>query len=145
MKKLSILITLLIIIACSKPKVGANEIHFSQNNNLPIVTLDINGHYIRLLVDTGATLNVLDKSLQKKLRFSTRESGQVFEGIGGSRYAEDAYNITTKYKDSIIEIDYITLDISNINKAIGVQGIIGSGFLEKNGYKIDFKENKLVK
>lgn len=145
MKKFIILLIAIITLSCSKDKGNINEIPFNQTNNLPIVTLNINGHYVRLLVDTGSTMNILDKSLKTKLRFTSDPSSIEFEGIGGNRNAEVVGNTLVKYKEDIVFIRFVTLDISNISKTTGIQGIIGSEFLEENGYMIDFKNNKLIK
>src|SRR5690606_16577565 len=112
-------------------------------NNLPIVTFDINGNYVKLLVDTGSTLNVLDSSLKSKLKFTSKPSDITFEGIGGNKRAEVVENALVKYKDSIVYIKFTTFDLSNVGKSIGVQGVIGSEFLEDNGYVVDFVNNKL--
>lgn len=143
MKKLLIIMLSVLLFTCSKEQGNINEIPFSQRNNLPIVTFDINGNYVKLLVDTGSTLNILDSSLKSKLKFTTKPSDITFEGIGGNKRAEVVENALVKYKDSIVFIKFTTFDLSNVSKSIGVKGVIGSEFLEDNGYVVDFVNNKL--
>lgn len=144
MKNIKYIILFIILFSCDKSSININEIPFNQYNNLPIITVDINGKYVKLLVDTGSTQNILDINSKQKLGFTTQKTHFSIGGIGGNRELETVQNTTVKYKGSILKIDFIAIDLSNVTASIGIQGIIGSGFLEENGYTIDFVNNKLI-
>lgn len=144
MKKLT-LILIFILIGCSNPPTNINEIPFIQYNNLPIITLEVNGKMIRLLVDTGSTQNILDSNSKNYLNFSTIETYDIINGIGGHRNLEIVNNVTVKYRDSVIKIDFVAADLGNVANSLGIKGIVGSNFLEENGYLVDFVNNKLIR
>lgn len=145
MKKLIYLILAVILFSCSRTNKNVNEIPFIQYNNLPIITLEVNGKMIRLLVDTGSTQNILDSNSKNYLNFSTIETYDIINGIGGHRNLEIVNNVTVKYRDSVIKIDFVATDLGNVANSLGIRGIVGSNFLEKNGYLVDFVNNKLIR
>lgn len=137
-----ILLLFILLTSCNKEE-GINEIPFNQTNNLPIVTLTVNEEHCKFLVDTGSTLTVIDKSKQSKYKFYTTDSNRNVEGIGGNVYLEEVHGVKLKYKDSTVVATFVSFDMSNVGEKIGISGILGSDFLELNGYSVDFKKNKL--
>lgn len=149
MKKFILILVCCILVltfSCKKEdSTNYNEILFTQYRNLPIISVTINGKEAKLLVDTGATENMLNLSSKSYYNFSTRETGRKVNGVGGFKYIEEVYNANIKYKDSVISIDFVAIDMNTIKEELGVQGLIGSSFLEKHGYSVNFKDNKIHK
>lgn len=143
--KLITLFTIVIIFISCKTEPKHGTIPFNKFNNLPIVTLSINDKKVRLLLDTGANSNILDESLENKLKFKTYESDIIFNGIGGQQKSKIVKNIIVKYKDSIIKIKFKASDLTNIRKVIYIDGIIGSEFFNQNNIVIDYKNNKMYR
>lgn len=143
---------LLFVLVISSTIVKAQyEIPFRTNRGLPIVKLELNGKQAYFIVDTGASMSLLDKSVKKFYRFTTRNvnddsSINSILGIGGRQELEYADNVLLTIKGKKIEcINFKSIKLSNLRRSLNVVGIIGSDFLLEHGYTIDFKEKMLIK
>lgn len=118
---------------------------------LPVITMTNNKMKLNLLVDTGCDFSRIDKSIVESLECKSLDdkrnvitmSGEEMEGLGSC-------SIQLKYKKAIFEDDFEILDLeqafSFVKKSTGVQlhGIIGSNFLSKYGYVLNFKDLEIL-
>lgn len=115
--------------------------------NLPIVTLTNNGQTFKFLIDTGATLSVIDSVVLDKLEYLKLDTQGNAYGIDGNivkvSYARiELTHENTKFTD---EFQIMRLDaFDNLRETdnIDLAGILGSTFLNKYNFTIDF--NKLI-
>lgn len=142
MRKFLTVISFVLIVGC-KPEPQPNEMRFHSVNNLPVVTVDINGKSGRLLVDTGASVSIIHAKEAGRYGFSTGKAKDPIFGIGGGSDALTAYNVRVSYRDSIINTDFIALDIADVKRNVGVVGILGSDWLNRNKITIDYKTKTL--
>lgn len=144
MKKLLIVLMILLLAGCSNPEPGPNEILFNTVNSTPVITVDLNGKYARLLVDTGASLSILHKGGEDKYGFRTTTSEDNVSGIGGTIRQYNTFNVNISYKDSTLNIPFKAANLNAVHNSIYVDGIIGSDWLKRNDVIIDFRNNKLI-
>jgi len=86
MKKIQLFLFILLFISCSKIK--TKDIDFNLVNNLPIIEAQINGVPVKLLVDSGASLSLIDNTVYKELFFfmDTNVPISIGQGLGGTAY-----------------------------------------------------------
>ena len=113
-------------------------------NNLPIITVDINGKPGRLLIDTGASVSIIHTREANKYGFSTGKSKDPVFGIGGGTNALSTYNLRVTYRDSLIDTDFIALDLTDVKRNTGVVGILGSDWMKRNRVTVDFDNNIIL-
>ena len=112
---------------------------------LPIVSLTNNGQSFNFLIDTGATLSVIDSNALDKLAYTKVETTGNAYGVDGNivpvEYARIELNHEkTKFVDEfqIMRVDAFD-NIKESNK-IEIVGILGSTFLERYNFVIDYKD-----
>jgi hypothetical protein len=141
MKKL-ILILALIIFSCNQPK----EIHFTMHDGLPVISANVNGLPVKLLIDTGANLSLIDTSTDMFLFFERDFEIPVTmaAGLGGNGYIFGIKNIEIEYEGRVLDVNFRGTNLSNFRKNNGIVGIIGSDYLNKHGLVIDYY-NRTIK
>jgi len=146
MKKL-FFISLIFILSCSSTKriFGEQEVRLIEHFDMHFITVVVNGHQLKLLIDTGASKSILDISQSEKYGFSyIMLSKDQYVGIGG---VQDIY-VVYDYKIDRIFVSFLGADLSEVrgwfeNSGVSVDGILGSDFLQRHNCKIDFKKNIL--
>lgn len=114
--------------------------------DLPVVTFYQGSVKLNFLLDTGANLGAIDKGVSKSLIVENTNRISKMSGIGGSISDVPIVNLTFTYKDRVFEDGFQVVDLSNtfsaIKSATGVtiHGIIGTAFMQKYKYILDFKE-----
>lgn len=136
--KLFFIITLLI----SNSVFCQSEITFKTKDNLPIINVTINGRSTRLLVDTGASVSVIDLSLKGYLNFDTYqyEDNLTVTGVDGNKDTHHTSNIITEVNGEELDIKFLSINIKKIRHAYGISGILGSDWLNKNKAIINFNK-----
>lgn len=149
MKNLVKLLIILIALFTISQNYSQGNIPFKIIKKLPVIEVLVNGKQAYLLIDTGASISLLDASSAKYFDFYTYEvddpNFSSIGGVGGSQKVE-------RVKDFEITVDGVVLDAfdyaTNLNAARsvrGVVGILGSDYLAKHGYVVDFVNNQLRK
>ena len=97
-----------------------------------------------LLVDTGSDLSLIDKNTAKKYRFKIGSKYKAMRGIaGGERWSYNVEFLSIRSKGVTIDADFKAVNLSGVLREIGVVGIIGADWLNKNGVVIDYKKSKI--
>ena len=65
MKKFILILLIILTFSCDTKK----EIDFHIYNNLPVINAQINGMSVKLLIDTGASVSIIDTSTEFCLLF----------------------------------------------------------------------------
>lgn len=127
----------------------AKEIRLVYMRNLFFVDLKVNDKYARFLVDTGASISLLDINQAKKYGFTYKSRNDEAIGLGGSTRRYKAYGHETRTKnDRELLVRFEAADLSNIVHnmqldGVSILGVIGSDFLMNTGAVIDYGEKKL--
>lgn len=125
-----------------------NAISFRETIDLvgiPVITFSISGKKLHFILDTGANKSIINKKIADKLGATTEETSKVV-GIEGTAKSCYYTTLNLNYKD----VDYqerfqvvdMTATFKEIKSTYGVtlHGILGSSFMEKYKYVLDFKE-----
>lgn len=131
-----------------KVEPGKDNIPFSLSKGVPIIKCTINGKGARLLIDTGASLNILSKELSKDYGYnvySINRNDNTVRGIGGIRTMLGVSKAKIRIEDKEMYIPFQSISMKQLFKKLGIVGIIGSRWLSKNDYIIDYTNNTLHK
>lgn len=114
--------------------------------NLPIVTFYQGDKKFNFLLDTGATLSVINQAaLESITHTTTNETGELY-GVDGVKREVSYASINLAYKNKDYTEEFQVLDmqeaIDQVKAESGVNmvGIIGSEFFRKYKYILDFDE-----
>jgi predicted aspartyl protease len=129
---------------------ASGEVAFSlagPNNAAMIVPVRINGREpVDFIVDTGATLTCIDVSLARELGLPEDDAaGGIALGVA------TAGRIQTVHMDSLrvgnaaaFDLSACRLDLANLRRAFGAQGLLGLNFLKSFHIAIDFERNVMT-
>jgi len=149
MKKLLLLLPLLLLLtftSCNKDKDIPDSIKFSIPNSLPIIKITINGVKAKLLLDTGASISMIDSALCEKYNFKVYSLEDMsVSGIGGSQILYHTKGLETYYDEQPMYIRFKSANLSNLRKNVGVEGLVGTDYLRQHKMVIDYKNNVLRK
>lgn len=135
-------------------KLHNNKLEFKndfQNHNLPIVKLKFGDTKYNFLIDTGADVNLVNKSLFDILNvnndITSKERGLVITASGEEKSTEAILDFkygNTKFQERmvIMDLDSAFAAILEDNK-IQLHGVLGSTFFNKHKWAIDF-DNMIV-
>lgn len=114
--------------------------------NLPIVTFYQGDKKFNFLLDTGATLSVINQAALESITHTTiNETGELY-GVDGVKREVSYASINLAYKNKDYTEEFQVLDmqeaIDQVKAESGVNmvGIIGSEFFRKYKYVLDFDE-----
>jgi hypothetical protein len=124
-------------------------IEFELQDHLPVVTVQINGQTLRLGLDTGAGVNLLDARHQANLLASleaTIRETSVRAIDQSTNLRETAVLESTQLSDlNLGEMSYLFSDLSHLeaNTTLKIDGLLGFPFFEKVKCSIDYPNRKL--
>lgn len=114
--------------------------------SLPIVTFYQGDKKFNFLLDTGATLSVINQAVLESITHTTTDRvGELF-GVDGVKREVSYTSINLTYKNKEYTEEFQVLDmqeaIDQVKAESGVNmvGIIGSEFFRKYKYVLDFDE-----
>lgn len=115
--------------------------------NVPVITFEQNNKKINLLLDTGASLSVIDKKFAKKLKTVPNENLSSTVGISGELVDNiPNVNIIFTYMNNTFEDTFQVIDMTKTfdyiksNTGVTIHGILGTSFMQKYKYIIDFEK-----
>jgi hypothetical protein len=99
-----------------------------------------------LLIDTGASVSLVDTSTETFLFFTRDYDVPVIigQGMGGEAYIYGVKDIILEYEGEVLNVDFRGADLSDFRENNGIHGIIGSDFLIKHSLVIDYY-NRTIK
>lgn len=117
---------------------------------LPIITFNQNNTKINFILDTGSTTTILDSRSIKKLKLKYKDlnnDNNIIVDVNGKETKKITYhNMSMSYKKMLFNFDFIikncnyTFYTIKKNYGVTVHGILGSDFLDKYNYILDFNE-----
>lgn len=128
------------------------ELDFEIHNNILIVEGFINKKWAKFVVDTGASISLLDYKQSKKYKFNyfLDDKSTRLTGFGGRsklmKASEVSFNLTGESDKSS---RFFASDLSDLNVILGysnqkILGILGSDFLQAYGAIIDYQHSRIV-
>ena len=114
-----------------------------QVTSLPIISLICGGRELKFLIDTGATQCLITPEVLNSIPHKKCRRRGFAKGISGG-VSTILREIHLKYKSSEYEVHvWTSSDVEGTFKMAGVDGLLGSDFLKKYGWRIDYKLCKL--
>ncbi len=114
--------------------------------------MNINGKPAKFLVDTGASVSLIDMKQEKKYHFSSYENlgSGVMNSFSGLNKLMLTSRIEVKHNQNTFKgfkfyaanIDYLHRFLEK--RSIHILGIVGADFLLKNKAIIDYQNRKLI-
>lgn len=156
--KLSIsILALTILSGCSRElDISDDEpntsVDFEMYHNIIIVEAYVNSKWSKFIIDTGASVSLLDFTQSKKYNFSySVDTDHRLTGFGGRsrlmRTSEVSFALKGAFRDR--SFSFSASDLSGLNSILSksqqrVLGILGNDFLESHGAIIDYQKKKLL-
>ena len=114
-----------------------------------IVQAEINGHTVRLILDTAAGASVLDRACIKKLEIQEELSEENAAGLGTAEHEMGLIDVVKfKLAGQLYEsTQFVSLDLDHVQAAGGgnsIHGLLGSPFFRKYQAILDFGTNTLT-
>ena len=113
---------------------------------VPIVTFLNNGIKLNFLLDTGSSWSIINESVLPSLVTEKLDAVMNIVAADGNKVPSKFCKMKVSYKDQEFENDFAIRDLDEafgvVKQESGVQihGILGSDFLQKYKYVLDFKE-----
>lgn len=111
---------------------------------VPIITVKSDIGELNLLVDSGASLNVLDSQF---LDDADAKFDCECKGFGGATSLSEIYELDIVLEGKEVTIQTQFADLSNIRSCftdLTIHGILGSRFLVSNNAIIDYNDMVLI-
>lgn len=148
MKKLILTLLTILMFSCIQNNFkDEKEISFKMVNNLPIIEAELNGINAKFLIDSGAGISALDLNAMYIYGYSIdrTKTVQTVTGVGGSQPLYELKNYRfNAYSNDTISLTFKGMDLRKFREDYGILGILGSDYLEKHDYTIDYNK-KVIK
>lgn len=112
--------------------------------NLPIVSFSNNGQIFNFIIDTGASLSVIDSNVLHKLNYSKLDIKGSAYGIDGNTINTDYVAITLRHEATLYIEQFQVMRLNAFDNlkgidGIDVAGILGSAFLKRHGAILNYE------
>lgn len=123
-----------------------------DSSHVPIIEGVLNGKKAYFMLDTGASISVLDTNQSKDYMFSIIGDSDVeITGIGSNRSeSKEIGKSLVKVGESTLKETFIGKDLRDVVRAVSsgsgynIVGIIGTNNIWRNSWVLDFKRSKIV-
>lgn len=115
---------------------------------LPVVTFYNGDKKFNFLLDTGATVSVIDSNVLDNFPHEKAEATGVLWGMEGNKVNVSYIKASLMYRDKLYEEDFQVVDMSasfsavKAESGVTLSGILGNSFFKKYQYILDF--NSLI-
>lgn len=109
-----------------------------------LIKTEIEGLRTVFLLDTGAVISTIDKSLTDQLSYELLESSNILWGISGDLNSSYTMTVPFEFKGHQFSQSMLITELSDISKkikdstGITIHGILGIDFLKSNKIILDF-------
>ncbi len=154
-----IIIVLLVLTATTV--VNTVELYTKNNNvsfkeamellEFPIVTIKTQDKALKFVIDTGCTNSCINASTINNLGITPTNVGNSHYGIDGNKVDLLTCNLGFSLKRKSYNFDFNVADMDKVfdcikeSNGVQIHGLIGSDFLSKYNYVIDYKDCILYK
>jgi hypothetical protein len=120
-----------------------------ENIGLPVVTFMNNEKEFNFIIDTGASLSVIDERMLKDLNYSLLPIKGEMYGIDGSIIPVNYVKIDLQYDNALFQESFQVTEINAFDSLkssnnIEIAGIISSDFMNNYQVTIDFIAGNLI-
>ncbi|MEP1034994.1 aspartyl protease family protein [Ekhidna sp.] len=126
-------------------------VDFEMYHNIIIVEAYVNNKWSKFIVDTGASVSLLDFTQSKKYDFTySIDTDNRLTGFGGKTRLMRTSEVSFTMKGALTDrpFSFSASDLSGLNTILSqsqqrVLGILGNDFLQSHGAIIDYRRKKL--
>ncbi len=130
----------------------STSVDFEVYHNIIVVEAYVNDKWSKFIVDTGASVSLLDFNQSKKYNFTySIDTDKRLTGFGGrSRLMKTSeVSFAMKGGPEARRFNFSASDLSGLNSILSqsqqrVLGILGNDFLQSHGAIIDYQKKKLL-
>lgn len=149
MKRLFFILLTLIFFSCSGQDnsfENDNKVDFVTVNKVPVVKGTLNGKEAFFIIDSGASMSVLDEAQSDYYDFSSFTSNTEAAGYGGVAEFREASKVNLMIGGKKFDTEFKTQDLTAIvelikqNDRVEISGIIGSDIMKTYHFIIDYSE-----
>ena len=132
---------LIIMLIISATCYGQND-YILKNRNTPIIDAVVNGVTVNMLIDTGASVNIINSESVYKFKGAKMYGEKNLVTVGSNTRANSLRNVEATVKGRKIG-DFISLDLTSLQGSIQsetrleIDGIIGVSGIKELGMIID--------
>lgn len=148
----TVTVLVLLAVACvsSSDLQTENQISFRKVGKIPVVEGRINGKKAYFIIDTGASISVLNQSASAHFGFTALECSDHITGFTGQASLREVKNCIVEI--GIIRIRNVSFRTRCLNElmitirnheGIEIAGIIGSDVFARYHMTIDFRRSKI--
>ncbi|MEP2304637.1 MAG: aspartyl protease family protein [Ekhidna sp.] len=128
------------------------SVDFEVHHNIIIVEAYVNDKWSKFIVDTGASVSLLDFTQSKKYDFTySIDVDNKLTGFGGRSQLMKTSEVSFAMQGALASssFSFSASDLSRLNRILSqshqrVLGILGNDFLRSHGAIIDYQQQKLV-
>ena len=144
------LVAVLIILFKTPKKIEFDFQNFGVAD-IPYITMDIQGHLLNMIVDTGCGISFINLPALEKynLEYTKTErkasvSALTPDSVEAGAVTIDFFVDTNKVSEDFFIVNHE--DMGNFMRLYGIEmhGLLGSSFFDKYNCKVDYKNNKLI-
>lgn len=126
---------------------NTNHISFREAMDLvelPIITFYNSGKKFNFLLDTGATISVIDSNALSNFTHEKVKASGTLYGIEGNQVDVSYVKASLEYKGKTYDEEFQVVDMSpafsklKSESGINLSGILGNSFFKKYQYVLDF-------
>lgn len=145
------IISLLLLSCESKDRSfeGDNKVSITSFNKLPVVQGTLNGKKAYFILDSGASISVIDVNQQKDYGFFIEDTNEQAAGYGGNAYFYSAKGVILNIGGVNFYTDFKAQDLSVIvnvmstQEGVKVSGIVGADIMKINKFILNFSDNSI--
>ncbi len=125
-----------------------------SKTGMPLIAVEMEGENLCFLLDTGATLNLLDKRVFEHLNNGKNELSPIETisnfGIDGIETKVPRIEQVFKFENALFKTKFSIFDTSTafnkveVESGIQIHGILGNEFLLENEWIIDFEKQAVI-
>lgn len=123
---------------------------FNQTE-IPYITIDIQGHPMNMIVDSGCSVCMLtaEAVIDNQLEYTMSGKTVNLSAITTDKITSEAITLQFEVGGKDITEDFYIQEIEDFGNfksmhGITLQGLLGSSFFDKVNGKIDYKNHKLI-
>lgn len=128
-----------------------NHLHFRKIGRIPVVEGKINGKKAYFIIDTGASVSILNDLVSDKFGFRSIDCReQSVLGLGGHARLKDAVHAVVEFGPLRIKnVTFRTKHMADFvamikrDENVEIAGIIGGDVFDMYNITIDFKKNRI--
>lgn len=116
---------------------------------IPIIEIECSNRKLYMVVDTGSALSHINKKISECLEYQELNGRAVSVGATGDKFVSTRCMLKININNKEYEGEFCISDLGVFDKyyelfGIRIDGMIGSDFLKKNKFLLDFNKLRMM-